>query len=83
MMGFLLLLRMHIIISMQALKGLCGRGILFFFIPLKSQYFKRNYSTTERKNLNSSEAPAGAVSEGMKEHVWCQTIAILHLTLQP
>lgn len=26
----------------------------FFIIPLKSQYFKRNYSTTERKSLNAS-----------------------------
>lgn len=54
MIGFLLLLRVHIITSIQALKGLRGRGIFFFIIPLKSQYFKRNYSTAERKSLNAS-----------------------------
>lgn len=40
MMGFLLLLRIHIIISMQALKGLCGRGILFFLFLLSHNILK-------------------------------------------
>lgn len=40
MIGFLLLLRVHIITSIQALKGLRGRGIFFLLFLLSHNILK-------------------------------------------